>query len=213
MQRRLLAGLLGLALVLTAACGDDDADAPPTTEATTTTLPAMPTGFDWWHPVGQVALGGGWTIGACEGDDPTLCYQHPDGRNGIVELFRFAAEVGFDLNQHASRFVEDFVTDRTAGCGESYRVEAEPIDAFEVPGGPIRRYGFAGGAQGAPNTERTIQWAGLRDGVLVVVVLTGYDPGSCVAGEGEGTLDDQTEVLPGLQALIEASGLPSPDGP
>jgi hypothetical protein len=105
------------------------------------------------------------------------------------------------------------VTDRKAGCGDAYRVEAEPIDAYDVPGGPVRRYGFAGGAEGAPNTERTLQWAGLRDGVLVIVVLTGYDPGSCVAGEGEGTLVDQEEVLPGLQALIEASGLPNPAGP
>ena len=213
-MRRLLPCLACLALVLTTGCGGDDDAAPSTTrEATTTTIPAAPADFDWWHPVGTVPLGGGWALGPCEGDDPTLCYEHPDGRHGIIELFRFSAPADFNLNAHASQFVSDFVADRKAGCGEAYRVDAEPIDAFELPDGPARRYGFAGGASGAPNTERTIQWAGVREGVLVIVVLTGYDPGSCVPAEGEGTLDDQDEVLPGVQALIEASGLPRPGGP
>jgi hypothetical protein len=215
MHRRLVPALVCLALVLTAACGGDDEEPPSTTAPTTsTTLPAMPADFDWWHPTARVPLGGGWTFGACEGDDPSLCYEHPDGRHGIVELFRLNAGPDFDLNDWAARFVSDFVDDRTKGCGASYRVEAEPIEALDLPDGPVRRYGFAGGAEGAPNTERTIQWAGVRgDGVLVIVVLSGYDPGSCVAGEGEGTLQDQEEVVPGIQALLLASGLPDPGGP
>jgi hypothetical protein len=213
MHRRLGPVVLALLLAV-AACGGGDDDAETTTTAsTTTTIPAMPADFDWWHPLGKLSLGGGWELGACEGDDPTLCFENADGRHGIIELFRFSAPADFNLNAHASDFVSDFVDDRKAGCGASYRVVAEPIDAFDLPDGPVRRYGFAGGAEGAPNTERTIQWAGLRDGVLVIVVLTGYDPGSCVSGEGEGTLDDLADVLPRLQALIEAAGLPDPGGP
>ena len=212
--RRPAALVLLAPLVLLVACGDDDEAAPPsTTASTTTTLPAMPTDFDWWHAVGKVPLGGGWELGPCEGDDPTLCYEHEDGRHGIIELFRFSAPADFNLNAHASQFVSDFVTDRKAGCGEAYRVVAEPIEALDLPDGPARRYGFSGGAEGAPDTERTIQWAGVREGVLVIVVLTGYDPGSCVTGEGEGTLQDQEEVLPGIQALLLAAGLPNPAGP
>jgi hypothetical protein len=215
MSRRLLTAVGALALLL-AACGggDDDAESTASTApSTTTTLPAMPTDYDWWHPAGNVDLGGGWELSACPGDDPTLCYAHEDGRHGIVELFRFSAPADFNLNSHAQTFVSDFVEDRQNGCGASYRVQAEPIDALELPDGPARRYGFSGGAASAPDTERTLQWAGLRDGVLIIVVLTGYDPGSCVAGEGEGTLADQAEIVDSLQALMLASGLPDPAGP
>ena len=213
-MRRVLPGLVTLVLLLGAsACGggDDDTSAPPPS-TTTTTLPEMPADYDWWHPA-DVALGGGWVLRPCEGDDPSLCYEHPDGRAGTVELYRFAADADRNINAHAARFVDDFLVDRRAGCGAEYRLVAEPIDPLELPDGPARRYGFAGGATGAPDTERTIQWAGYRGDVLVIVTISGYDPGACVAPEGEGTLDDQEEVLPGLQALILAAGLPDPAGP
>jgi hypothetical protein len=215
MQRRLLPGLVAVALVIgAAACGggDDDTSAPPPS-TTTTTLPDMPADYDWWHPPDEVSLGGEWVLKPCEGDDPTLCYEHADGRRGTVELYRFAAPADPNLNAHAAKFVEDFLADRRAGCGAEYRVTAEPIDPLELPDGPGRRYGFAGGATGAPDTERTIQWAGIRDIALVIVTISAYDPGACVAAEGEGTLEDLEEILPGLHALIQASGLPDPAGP
>ncbi len=203
-----------LALLGPAACsgGDDDVEtARPST--TTTTIPAMPTDFDWWHPV-LVDLGGGWELGPCTGEGTELCFEHPEqGRRGILELFRFRAPEDANLNNHAARFVEDFVADRTRGCGAEYRVEAEPLQALALPDGSALRYGFHGGSSGAPDTERTVQWAGVREGVLVIVTLNAYDPGSCVTGEGEGSLDDQTEVLERVHALVLASGLPDPGGP
>lgn len=203
----------GLVLAALAACGggdDDDGDRAPT-ERTTTTLPDMPTDFDWWHPT-EVDLGGGWVLQACGGDDPNLCFDHPDGGGGFVGLFRFDAPADFDLNAHAARFVEDFRNDRKAGCGPEYRVEAEPIDALDLPDGPARRYGFTGGSANSPDTERTIQWAGLRGTSLVIVTLSAYDPGSCVPAIGEATLEEQSAVLPGVHALILAAGLPDPAG-
>ncbi len=49
--------------------------------------------------------------------------------------------------------------------------------------------------------------------MLVILTLSAYDPGACVSPVGEGTLEDQEEVLPGIHRLVLASGLPNPDGP
>ena len=75
-------------------------------------------------------LGGDWVLGACEGDDPTLCYEHPDGRHGIVELFRFAAPADCNLNAHAAA-VRRRLHRRPQGraAARQYRVVAEPIEA------------------------------------------------------------------------------------
>lgn len=207
-----LAALLVVSLA-TASCGerngDDDAIAT-TAESTTTTLPAMPSDFDWWAPE-PVSLGGDWVLDACEHEveATVLCYAHPDGRSGTIEHFRFPAPPSLTLNAHAARFVEDFLADRRIGCGEGYRVEAEPIEALGLPDGDARRYGFSGGSGGSATTERTVQWAGLRDGALVILTVSAYDPGSCVAPEDQGTLDALQEVLPALEALVLASGLPT----
>jgi hypothetical protein len=203
--------LLALALVLAACGGDDDGSSSDTTERTTTTLPVMPADFDWWNPV-EVPLGDDWVLHACEGEDTSLCFEHPEGGSGVLELFRFDAPADFNINAHAARFVEDFRNDRRLGCGVEYRVEPEPIEALELPDGPARRYGFHGGSQGSVDTERTIQWAGLRGTSLVIVTLSGYDPGSCVAALDEATLEEMTAVLDGIHALVLAAGLPKPEG-
>jgi hypothetical protein len=214
-RRRTAVGLLpALLLLAVAGCGgdDDDDSSSDTAERTTTTLAPMPADFDWWNPAGELPLGDGWVLHACEGEDGTLCFEHPGGRSGILELFRFDAPADFNINAHAARFVEDFRNDRTLGCGAEYRVEPEPIEALDLPDGPARRYGFHGGAQGSVDTERTIQWAGLRGTSLVIVTLSGYDPGSCVAALDEATLEEQAAVLDGVHALILAAGLPKPEG-
>lgn len=211
---RPIRALLVLALVVVGlgACGGgDDDDAAPRRSTTTTTLPEMPTDFDWWAPA-EVDLGGGWVLRACEGEDANLCFEHAESGGGFVGLFRFDAPADFDLNAHAARFVEDFRTDRKAGCGPEYKVEAEPIEALELPDGPARRYGFTGRAANSAPTERTIQWAGVRGTSLVIVTLSAYDPGSCVPAIGEATLEEQSAVLPGVHALIQAAGLPDPAG-
>ena len=206
-----LLAVAALAVVLTACGGDDDGASSDSTRRTTTTLPPMPTDFDWWNPV-EVDLGGDWVLRDCEGADTTLCFEHPDRRGGIVELFRFDAPADFNINAHAARFVEDFRNDRRLGCGVEYRVEPEPIEALDLPDGPARRYGFHGGAQGSVDTERTIQWAGLRGTSLVIITLSGYDPGSCVAAMDEALLHDQAAVVDAIHALVLASGLPKPEG-
>jgi hypothetical protein len=218
LARPLAWGLLALPVLLVpAACGGGSQDAATTTTstiATTTTLPAMPADFDWWAPAARVALGHGWTVGACTGTTPptskgkALCLDNKDGRTAVVEHFRFAAPADGDLSHHATQFVADFLADRKAGCGAGYQVEAEPTIALDLRDGQAKRYGFMGGYEGAPKTERTVQWAGVRGPALVIVTISGYDPGSCIPNTGQGTLDDLGQIVPGLDALVVAAGLP-----
>jgi hypothetical protein len=217
--------LLALAPALLAgACGGDDSGRTVTTEATTTTLPAMPADFDWWDPT-PTPIGSGWVLERCTDDKlpasvrttvatapnrPVLCFDHPDGRHGIVKLFRFQAPADGDLNAHAGRFVDDFIADRTKGCGEKYQLKADPIVPMALVDGDARRYGFEGGATGAGITEHTVQWAGIRGPALEIITVSVYDPGSCIVPDGEGTLQDLKEILPGMDALVQAAGLQGP---
>lgn len=227
MARRIaLIALAVLAALPLAACGggdDDDGDRgePADRSSTTVTLPPMPADFDWWDP-SPTPIGRGWILQRCTEDllpasvrttvagapPSVLCFDHPDGRHGIVRLFRFLAPADGDLNAHAARFVDEFIADRKQGCGEAYVVKAEPIVALDLPDGPARRYGFTGGASGAGTTERTVQWAGIRGGAIEIVTISVYDPGSCIVPDGEGTLAALEEVLPGIDALLTAAGLP-----
>ena len=202
-----LVALAAVAL-LTVACGGGGDDTSTTTAPTTTTLPAMPTDFSWWDP-SPTPIGHGWVLERCVDDRPpgVLCFDHPDGRQGLLKLFRFLAPEDGDLNAHAGRFVQDFIADRKQGCGEGYKVKAEPIVALDAKGGPVRRYGFTGGATGGVTTERTVQWAGIRLPALEIITISAYDPGSCIVPDGEGTLQALREVAPGIEALIVASGL------
>lgn len=154
--RTLGTGLVVLAaLVGMAACGGGSPAAAPTTTATTdvptTTLPVMPTNFDWWAPT-ATPIGHDWTIGPClaAGAPATkgkaLCLQGKGGHQAFLEHFRFSAPGDPDLTHHATQFVSDFLKDRTTGCGQAYRVTAEPVVPLTVPDGPAVRYGFTGGA-------------------------------------------------------------------
>jgi hypothetical protein len=216
--RAILGGLVAGGLLLaSSACGSDhkeEAEASTTsTEATTTTLPTMPADFDWWAPA-PTALGHGWTLGPCTSRTPAtkgkaLCLDTKDGRKATLEHFRFRDDTNGNLNRHAASFVEDFLADRKAGCGKDYRVAADPIVSFTLPDGVAKRYGFTGGAGGSgPDTERTVQWAGTREGVLVILTISAYDPGSCVPAVDQATLADLAELLPGIDALVQAAGLP-----
>jgi hypothetical protein len=219
-SRSVALGLVAaVALLSSTACGGSSGKGASTSttaaQTTTTALPAMPTSFSWWSPA-PTALGNGWTISSCDpsqqvpqSQGKVLCLNNKDGRQAVLEHFRFAAPADGNLNHHAAQFVQDFLNDRKAGCGQAYRVDAEPIDALNLPDGPARRYGFTGGAANAPNSERTVQWAGIRGPALVIVTISGYDPGSCVPSSGQGTLEDLTEIIPGLHALVLAAGLPT----
>lgn len=204
-----------LALVLLACGGGDDDGADTTTSAPTTTTTALDTTgfdqFDWRNPQ-PLAVGHGWTLADCEGDEPLLCLTHDDGRTARLEHRRFQGEIAqVEITAHAARFVEEFTKDRTAGCGSGYQVVPEEHEHLFLADGPALRYGFSGGAGGTASviTERTLQWGALRDGTLVLVTLSGYNPGSCLSPEGEGLLDDLEELVPSIDALLTAAGMPT----
>jgi hypothetical protein len=224
-RRTSLVALAALVTVplLAAACGGGD-DSAATTTSTSTTMPQMPSDFSWWDP-SPTPIGGGWVLERCTDDQlpasvrsttiankprSVLCFDHPDGRHGLLKMFRFQAPADGDLNAQAARFVDDFVSDRKQGCGENYVVKADPITPLTLSDGEARRYGFTGGAQGSPVTEHTVQWAGIRGPALEIITISVYDPGSCIVPDGEGTLEDLDQVQPGIDALVEASGLEGP---
>jgi hypothetical protein len=209
--------LAAAALLCAPACGgggSHDGGSTSTTAPSSTTTPALPGSFDWWSPQ-TTPLGHGWTIGPCapaqqvpKSQGRVDCLNNSDGRQAVVEHYRFTAPADRDLNHHAAQFMKDFMADRKAGCGAGYRVEAEPIVPLTLPDGDARRYGFRGGFAGAPETERTVQWAGLRGDVLVIVTLSAYDPGSCVPNSGQGSVDDLKDLVPSVDRLVQAFGLP-----
>jgi hypothetical protein len=217
--RSLLLGLVTAATLLTSACGGgsgskDAGSTTSTTAPTATSTPALPASFDWWAPQ-TTPLGRGWTIGPCapaqlvpKSQGKVLCLNNADGRQAVVEHYRFRTSGSTDLNQHAAQFVQDFLADRKAGCGSGYQVEAEPIVPLTLPDGDARRYGFKGGFANAPDTERTVQWAGMRDGILVIVTISAYDPGSCVPNSGQGSLHDLDDLVPAIDRLVQRFGLP-----
>jgi hypothetical protein len=209
---------LGVLAAVLAACGgggDDDEEADTTTTEDTTTTTALDTtgfaAFSWSSPQ-PLGVGLDWTMADCEGDEPKLCLTHPDGRHATVEHLRFQGEIAaVEISAHATKFVEEFTKDRTTGCGSGYQVIPEEPEHLFLADGPALRYGFSGGAGGPSGsiTERTIQWGAIREGTLVLVTISGYDPGSCLSPEGEGTRDDVEELLPGIEALITAIGMPT----
>jgi hypothetical protein len=210
--------LAAAALLCVPACGGggggDDASSSSTKPTTATTTPALPASFDWWSPQ-TTALGHGWTIGPCapaqqvpKSQGRVDCLNNADGRQAVVEHYRFNAPADRDMDHHAAQFMQDFTADRKAGCGAGYRVVAEPVVPLTLPDGDAREYGFHGGFAGAPDTERTIQWAGIRGDVLVIVTISAYDPGSCVPNSGQGSVDDLKVLVPAVDRLVRGFGLP-----
>ena len=204
--------LLALALVA-AACSDDDDAAPPTT---TTTAPAPAVAIEW-NSLGTVDLGDGWSLADAEGDAPIVAIRRDGEPVGIIELLMFPVDSldavadnlddGEDaaLAAHAAEFLDALGADRAEGCGDDYGFVIEPAELFDAGDGRAVRYGFTGAPPGEPVSERTIQWAAVRDDRLVLVQVSAYDPGACVAPGEELTVADLAEVEPLLAPAIEAS--------
>ena len=216
--RTVTAGLLAAAALLWApACGgggSHDASSTTAKATTTTTTPPLPATFDWWSPQ-TTQLGRGWTIGPCapaqqvpQSRGRVDCLNNEDGRQAVVEHYRFTLPADPNLDHHAAQFQKDFLADRKAGCGAGYRVLPEPVVAMTLPDGDARRYGFHGGFAGAPDTERTVQWAGIRSNVLMIITISAYDPGSCVPNTGQASVDDLRQLVPAIDRLVLKYGFP-----
>jgi hypothetical protein len=163
MRTRVFPLLLVLSLFV-AACGAEGADGEATTsttEPTTTTAPATTTSttaptttttappetpvvIDWDDRAMTVELGVGWTVSHCEGSAPLLCVARDGDVIGVIERFIadphtytvYDSEVDDVLNLRAiaTDFIDAFIADRAAGCGQDYVLEPLEPETFEWGG-------------------------------------------------------------------------------
>jgi hypothetical protein len=197
--------------------------APPDTTTTTTNPPASPTAIDWDDRAMTVELGVGWTVSHCEGSAPLLCVARDGEVVGVIERFIadphtytvYDSEVDDALNLRAiaSDFVDAFVADREAGCGQGYVVEPLEPEPFGWGGHSGLPYGFRGTAADGTPSEYQLQYSTISHGRLIFLVAAAYDEGGC-PGKDDLTSFDTAGLeafQPHLEALLANSPLPGGD--
>lgn len=221
-DHRLLRGLavLGIGAAVAggfalARSGDDAAALRPRPDRPATTVAVDTAVIDWAAP-GTVDLGAGWTVTDTEGDAPMLTVLRHGRPVGIVEYLDFPLETPADdvvatLDAHVARYVEDIGRDRAGAPIEGYRFVPDAAVHLRGADGAMVRYGFRATLPDGRPSERTIQWAGIRGGRLVLVGASAYDAGGLFSREGtEFTSADLDAVAERLHRLVRASGLPDP---
>ena len=204
MRTRVFPLLLVLSL-FAAACGGDGAGsgtttsttepttptAPTTTTPTTATTapPASPMAIDWDDRAMTVELADGWTATHCEGSAPLLCVALDGEVVGVVERFiadphtysayDHEADDDTNLRSIAANFVEAFVADRAAGCGEGYVLEPFEAQTFDWGGTDGLSYGFRGTSEHGTPSEYNLQYSTISHGRLIFLVAAAYDEGGC----------------------------------
>jgi hypothetical protein len=218
--RALAAGLLvGLSLSLSlTACGADPPaqPGPPSASATASSLR-----IDWAQP-NRTALPDGWRLTRCPGDAPLFCVDQGGRTVGSVEVLEYPLSTLPDLatvladrgeaaalEDHAERYVADFTAERTETCPPGYAVAGDPPRRLSAVDGLAVRYGFTGTLADGRPSEKTVQYAGLREDTLVLLSAIAEDPGGCVPPEGTSFTSAQLGAFaPILDRIVEASGLP-----
>jgi hypothetical protein len=215
--RALAAGVLaGLGLM---ACGSDPPTPPPSGSASGSTAASLR--VDWATPDGT-SLPDGWGLATCPGDAPLFCVSQGGQAVGTIEVLEYPLATLPDLStvlaergeaaaleDHADRYVADFTAERTETCPPGYAVAGDPPRRLTAADGLVVRYGFTGTLANAAPSEKTVQYAGLRDNTLVLFSAIAEDPGGCVPPEGTSFTSAQlSSFAPVLDRIIEASGLP-----
>jgi hypothetical protein len=214
MWRVLAAGAL-VVLGLTA-CGGDEPASPPSNPPSGSSLRV-----DWAQP-DRTALPDGWRLADCPGDAPLFCLGKDGQTVGQIEVLEFPlatleelsavlAERGeaAALEDHAGRYIADFTAERTEGCPPGYAVAGDPPRRLSASDGLVIRYGFTGTLADGRPSEKTVQYAGLRDDTLVLLSAIAEDPGGCLPPEGTSLTSAQLAAFaPVLDRVVEASGLP-----
>lgn len=174
-----------------------------------------PARLDWLRPV-PVDLGGGWAVADTEGDAPMVTVLRNGRPVGIVEYLDFGLEEPATgdratLDAHMAEYVRDIGNDRATAPVKDYRFDPDPAVHLRAADGAAVRYGFRGTLSDGRPSERSVHWAGIRGGRLVIVAASAYDEGGLFAREGsEFTSADLDAVAERLDALVRASGLPEP---
>ena len=189
-----------LVAVGVAVAADDDAE-------TDTDQRAGPT-FDWASPT-PVDRGAGWSVADAEGDGPFVEVRLDGRLVGFLEYMAF--EVEGTLDEHVAAYYDAIGGDRAHAPVAGYRFTPDRPAHATAADGAIVRYGFTGTMPDGSPSERTVQWAGVRDGRLVLVSAAADDPGGLFPPEGTAFTTAQVEsVLDRLDRLVRASGLPDP---
>jgi hypothetical protein len=199
-------------LALTLADGDDGAPAPdrPTTTSTVATVT-----LDWARPA-TVDLGDGWSVTDTEGDAPMVTVLRDGVPVGFVEYLDYPIDGLADgdraaLDAHVAGYYDDIGDDRRGAPIRGYRFEPEAAVHLDTADGDAVRYGFRGTLPDGTPSERSVHWAGVRGGRLVLVGASAYDEGGLFGLEGsEFTSADLDAVVERLDRLVRNSGLPEP---
>ena len=134
--------------------------------------------FDLGDPNAVTEPMAGWIARACEGEAPLICISGPNGETGLVELLQFQTDHA-TVQALAEDFVASMATDRAAGCGDGYVIEAiPPTDAVVVEEEGVR-FGYVGRTSDGALSERNVQHAILRDGQVTLLTAAAYAEGGC----------------------------------
>ena len=192
----------------------DDAGTGPTGPTVTTQVEASPV-VDWAQHRGA-DLGGGWSVVDTEGDGPMLTVLEHGRTVGFIEYLDFplempAGDTRATLDAHVGEYVEAIGADRANMPIEGYRFVPDPVVHATASDGAIIRYGFRATMPDGRPSGRTVQWAGIRAGRIVLVSAAANDPGGLFPPEGTELTSAQLDAVAGrLDRMVRASGLPLP---
>lgn len=213
-------------LSLAGLAGDEDTGSTrPGGGGTTVTVHADPpepadpvAAFDWARPT-TVDLGGGWAVTDTEGNGPFVTVLRDGRAVGFLEYLDYplespAGDGRASLDAHVADYFDDIGRDRAESPIAGYRFLPDRPEHLDAADGAIVRYGFRGTLPDGRPSERSIQWAGIRGGRLVLVAANASDEGGLFGREGvEFTSADLDEVAGRLDRLVRASGLPPQPAP
>ena len=134
--------------------------------------------FDLGDPNAVTEPMAGWSARACKGEAPLICISGPKGETGLVELLQFPTDHA-SLQVLAEDFVASMATDRAAGCGDGYVIEAIPPTDAVVAGEEGVRFGYVGRTTDGALSERNVEHAILRDGQVTLLTAAAYAEGGC----------------------------------
>lgn len=192
----LLTAILGLLL---GACGTQaiaGAVRPPRPSPPVVTI-------DWSDRTIAGALAAPWAIAFCEGEAPFVCVANDGHALGSIELLDWDLE-GLDLDAWATDHLAWIAADRTEGCGDGYRVVADPVQQVTVAGRDGIRVSVTGlDADGTP-VERSVLHAWDHQGRRFLLAAHGYADDSCLGRSfSDFTVADLRSFEPLLADLVE----------